>query len=211
MLSRVVPRAFIVSCFFAASLGGAPVITFTATGATAAGLRPGAEAIWFVRSVTELNGWPSLSRALHVTPDTDGDGTVAVEEKVPGASVWVVVDFATGAYAVASPSEEVWVRELRERGNGWRAGGAHVDFRVSDVDVLLVRPGRGAWTMRSGQGGPFDGDGLHDGNLRVRLSDLKKVHGDDPTPPVAIPGDLLIAIEPSELLLYVRSAQEGRP
>ena len=195
----------------AATASAAPTIRFTATGAIAEGLRPGGDAIWFVHSVTAFNGSPRLSKTVRVTTDDDRDGKVALDRSVTPSSVWVVVDFESGEYAIASPAGAPPLSELRDRGNGWATGRSHVDFDISDVDVLVVRAGRGAWVMRSQQGGALDGDRRADGNLRVRLADMTRLHGSDPTPPVALPRDLIIAVDPTELSTFVRSASEGRP
>lgn len=203
--------ASVLSVLTAASVSAAPAINFTATGATASGIHPGGAAIWFVHSVTAFSGSPRLSRVVRVTNDDDGDGRVSLEASVTRSSVWALVDFSSGDYVVASPEGGPPPRELQERGNGWAPGRAHLDFDLSELDVLLVRPGRGAWVMRAWQGGPLDGDRRADGNLRVSLADMTRLHGSEPTPPVALPRDLLIAVEPTELFIFVRSAQEGRP
>jgi hypothetical protein len=201
----------VASLAIAGPLAAAPRIKFTPTGVVAEGIRPGGDAIWFVHSVTEFSGWPRLSRIARVVTDEDRDGSVSLEGSVTPSSVWAVVDYATGESAIAMPEGAPPVRELRERGNGWAAGRAHLDFAVSDLDVLLVRPGRGAWVVRTQQGGSRDGDGRPDNNLRVRLSDMEKLHGSDKTPPVALPRDLVIAVHPTKLLTFVRSAAEGQP
>lgn len=201
----------VASLALAAPLAAAPRIAFTAGGATADGIRPGGDAIWFVHEVTEFNGGPRLARIARVVTDEDRDGRVSLEGSVTPSSVWAVVDYATGESAIVMPEGAPPVRELRERGNGWAAGSAHLDFGVSDLDVLLVRPGKGAWVVRCLQGGSRDGDGRPDNNLRVRLSDMERLHGADKTPPVALPRDLVIAVHPTELLTFVRSATEGQP
>lgn len=193
------------------SVSAAPTLTFTATGAVADGVRPGGEAIWFVRSVADFSGGPLLSSVVQVVRDEDGDGKVSLEAEVVPSSVWVVVDFASGDYVIANPDGSLPVRELRERGNGWAAGREHLDFSVSDLHVLMVRPGRGAWETRLGQGGPLDGDGRPDNNLRVSLSNMRRLHGSETTAPVALPRDLVVAIHPSRLWTFVRSAPGGQP
>lgn len=194
----------------AAADAGGPVITLTDSGAIATGIRPGGDAIWYFRSVTEFSGWPRLSRVLKVTRDDDRDGIVSIQAAIPPASVVFVIDFATGQFSMVTP-DGTPVRELNAVGNGWGGGVGHLDFGVSDLEILLVRPGRGAYTMRSEQGGANDADNRSDANLRIRLSDMIVIHGSENPPPVAVPHDLLIAIEPTQLLTFVRAARENRP
>jgi hypothetical protein len=203
------PASIVLAAIMVAgNLAAAPRITFTTTGATVDGIHPGGDAIWFVHSVTTFSGSPSLSRTVQVATDADHDGRVSLETAVGRSSVWAVVDFASGEYVIATPEGGPPLGELRERGNGWAAGRTHLDFSVSDLDVLVVRTGRGAWTMRCFHGGSCDGDRTADANLRVNLSDMKILHGGEKTPSVALPRDLVIAIHPTELYTFVRSAAE---
>lgn len=196
--------------FIAGAAAAAPRLVFTDARATAEGIRPGGDAIFFVHSVTDFSGSARLSRIVRVVADEDRDGDVSIEGAVHPSSVWVVVDYASGEYAIATPAGGPPVKELRHRGNGWAAGRADLDFGVSELDVLLVRPGRGAWTRRFHEGGSRDGDRRADANLRISLSAMKVLHGGDSTPSVALPRDLVIAVHPVELLTFVRAA-EGQP
>ena len=206
---RFIP-GFLTLILGVASLAAAPRITFTPTGATAEGIRPRGEAIWFVHTVTEFSGSPRLSRVIRVVRDDDGDGTVSIEAMVGRSSVWAVVDYESGEYAVERPEGAAPLRELLDRSNGWAAGRAHLDFGVSDLDVLVVRPGHGAWTLRCFKGGACDGDGRMDANLRIRLEDMKQLHGSNKTATVVLPRDLVIAVHPRKLLTFVRSAGEAK-
>lgn len=192
-------------------VAAAPRIAFSPSGATAEGIQRGGEAVWFVHAVGDFSGMARMSRIVRVVADEDRDGIVALDAELPASSVWAVVDLATGEYAVARPEGALPLRELTEHGSGWGNGSGHLDFNVSEVDVLLVRPGSGVWELQCQQGGARDGDGLANNNLRVRLSDMKKLHGSGPTPPVALPRDLVIAVHPRRLLTFVRAAQEGKP
>lgn len=194
----------------AGAVEAAPHITFRNDGATATGIKSGGDAVWFVRSVTEFSGMARLSGGVTVTPDSDSNGIVELTAPVVPASVWIVVDYATGEYAVARPDGTPVVPVLNN-GRGWGRGRVDLDFPLTDVDVLLVRPGAGVWTLRAMQGGPLDQDHRGDGNLRIALADMQKIVGSQPTAHAALPGDLLIAIEPTSLWTFVRAAAENAP
>ena len=66
-----------------------------------------------------------------------------------------------------------------------RGGGAAPDW-LEDVrgyvEVLVVRPGEGAWAATVGDGGEGDDDGAYDGRLRASLAGMRGV-GEKPAEP----------------------------
>lgn len=199
--------AVIVSAAFAALvaplLHATPInISFTADTATASGVTAGGDVVWIMRSLDEFSGSPLLGHRLEVTRDHDGNGAVEVRARVKQSSVWVAVDLTTGNYGVAKASGTA-PRPLQPRSDGSLAGLAYLDFAVSEVHVLLVRPGVGAWARLFVQGSATDGDGRSDGNLRVSLSLLDVLHGGVPVPIVTQSRDVWVAIIPDDLSTYV--------
>ncbi len=202
--------AVVAAILMSSSISAAPRIAFNENGATATGIRRGGDAVWFVHSVSEFSGSPMLSRKVEVTPDEDRDGNVALVSKVRPSSVWVVVDLATGEYAIARPDGET-AKTFKDREDAWAPGRPDLDFDLSHLDVLVVRPGRGVWALRSEQGGSGDGDRRADGNLRVSLGDMEKIYGSTPAPLTALPLDLFVGVEPYHLNVFVREAKEVKP
>lgn len=182
-----------------------PRLSFSSDRITAEGLTPGGDAIWMIVSISEFNGSPALFHRYEVIPDTDRDGRVELPIKVKRSSVCAVVDFVTGEFTVLMPDGRR-PPELAERENGWKGGRPHADFNISELHVLVVRPNGGAWKVRIQQGGPRDGDRRPDNNLRVKLDEMQRIHGTSNPPPVSLPHDLMIAVDPIDLLTFVRAA-----
>jgi hypothetical protein len=84
-----------------------------------------------------------------------------------------------------------------------------MDFERDDLEVLLVRPGVGAWTLRVADGGANDGDGILNMNLRTTLERMERLYGADPVPhPARVQvKDLLILIDPHRLDYFVKEAK----
>lgn len=171
----------------------------------ATNVTPGGDLLWFGRSVEYEYGIPRLSRHLTVMADDDGDGVVRWEVVVPHLSVWTAVDLKTGAFAAGGPAG--FGLELMTLPKGaWRGGVAHVDLRRDLVDVVLVRPHVGIWTLRAFEGGSHDADGISNATLRASLNRMRPMTGSPPAPPTATPHDVLIVIDPRALDVFANSA-----
>jgi len=146
-----------------------------------------------------------------VTADEAGSARFELpdEETVPGRSVWVVVDLATGALLVAAP-EGAELRRIETPARGLGAAARFLDQEGRRLDVLLVRPASGpegaeasgVWGLRLGDGGPMDGDGKVDHNLSLRFVDLRPLAGSPPAPDRLAPKDVLVGVDPESLEIY---------
>lgn len=197
--------------FAAPAALAAPQVTFDPQGPTASGLTPGGEAVWLGVS-RELDGW--VTKVLHwqaITKDEDGDGVVALElgEALPPASVWAVVDLASGELAVAAPegspgAEVAFPPDALQPGVDGPQGvvpDRFVDAR-SQLSLLVARPGAGAWWERLGDGGEGDDDGEADGVVTAALDKLSALEGGGASPAHLAAGDVVVAIDPDCLELY---------
>src|SRR5436305_11879570 len=166
----------------------APAIAFEKNAVVVTGLTVKGQAVLFAeaRELAEDDVATLVRRSLMLTDD-DGDGTVRLDlgKEVPLRSVWVAVDFATGQVAVAA-AEGYPLRRVDWRGEGIVRGNSHAD-RVEDArtfaEVLLVRPGVGAWQLTVGDGSSSDDDGAADGRIAAALDQMTQVAGTT-TPPV---------------------------
>jgi len=174
----------------------------------AAGLTPAGTAVWLgATQVIAADEVPEIRAYLRtVTAGKDGMARLEIPGGVPEHSVWVVVDFTTGASGSASPAGFP-LRALPWRGQGVvRASGT--GDRVEDVrqtgDLLLVRPGVGAWFVGAGDGGPADADGIADGTLRISLGVLKPLEASGGPPPSEVGArDVLVMLDPRTLELTI--------
>ena len=193
----------------------APEITLQQRSITVSGLSSKGQAVGFViaREIAE-DDVATVVRRAQVLTDDDGDGKVgwSLDRDVPQRSIWVVVDLATGGVAAAAP-EGYPLRRIDWRGVGLVRGNPRAD-RVEDArsfaEVLLVRPGQGAWRLTVGDGSDLDDDGKPDGRLAAALDRLEPFPGTSAPPPDRFdPRDVVVLIDPNRMELTV--VQAGNP
>jgi hypothetical protein len=67
------------------------------------------------------------------------------------------------------------------------------------AEILVVRPGTGAWTLRLGDGGPADEDGAADGRLEAALDRMAPLAGSPPPPSTFQKDDVVLVLDPNLL------------
>jgi hypothetical protein len=191
-------------------------LAFEKSAVVASGLPPGSQVVWFgvARQISQHTA--TIVRRETVIADDDKDGAVRLEldRPVPFQSIWVAVDLATGAAAVAVP-EGYPLRQVELPGQSVGHGGGQSDW-VEDsrgyVDIVVVRPGQGAWGATVGDGGGADDDGAYDGRL---VAALDRMRGLGPNPPGAPqhfkPRDLVVVIDPNRMEVGLRQLVEVQP
>lgn len=126
-------------------------------------------------------------------------------------SVWVAVDLSTGEFATVAPNGPPVQSDTFLGAGIGRApsgSGAISDLRAQ-AEVLVVRPGVGAWELTLGDGSPVDGDGLADGQIEAPLDQMTPV-ADTPSPPTDFAaGDTLVLIDPLSLEIVVTRIPGG--
>lgn len=186
-----------------------PEVEFSASEVSVSGVTPGGRVVawWLARGVSGYTRWQS--RQAEAVVDGDGDGVVTVTPSrgVPEASLWAVVDVASGEYTLASPLGGP-LREVEPpRGLGALVGRGELDEERRRVEVLVVRPGTdgeaGAWAGGVDDGGSGDGDGVRDGRARAPLGRLEPVgEGGGAAPAAFRAGDLVVAGNAEELVFW---------
>ncbi len=192
----------------------APAITFQKSSVTVAGITPKGQAVLFgVAREIAADDVATLVRRSQVLTDDDGDGAVSLDlgEDVPFRSLWVAVDLATGQVTAAAPAGYP-LRLVSWRGVGIVRSSARAD-RVEDArtfaEVLLVRPGVGAWQLTVGDGSSNDDDGAADGQIAAALDRMTPVAGTTPPPSRFDPKDVVVLMDPNRMELTV--VQAGNP
>ena len=78
------------------------------------------------------------------------------------------------------------------------------------VEILLVRPGQGAWGATVGDGGEADDDGIYDGRLTASLDRLRAVGASPAVAPERFsPRDVVVVIDPNRMEIGLRQLVEG--
>src|SRR5215203_5283914 len=191
-----------------------PAITLQQRSVTVDGITAKGQVVWFsmAREVSE-DDVATLVRRAEVQTDDDGDGRVVwdLDREVPLRSIWVAVDVATGRADAVSPAGYP-LRKVSWRGRGLARDQVRSD-RVEDVrsyaEVLLVRPGEGAWRLTVGDGSEQDDDGAPDGKIAAALDRMRPVTGlaIEAEPPKRFgPKDVVVLIDPNRMELTIVEA-----
>jgi hypothetical protein len=195
----------------AASAGAADdaplTLRFSDNAVTAEGITPGGNAVVFATSVEKLQSQPDLYGPRHWTKlvsDDDRDGAVRID--VPAGAtigIWAVVDICSGRYAVSPtpgyepqrfefPSDEVVKHD--------NAGQLRkLQWPVSEMDVLLVRPGDGAWELYASKDSGRDESRNTPGALRIDVGSMTAVGGDAAAPNRFRPGDVVVVFNSARM------------
>ena len=192
----------------ASPLSAQPKIEFEKDAVVARGVTPGGSVVWF--GVTrDRPGWTNrVVRRDALVTDSDGDGVVRLDLGVPVApqSIWTAVDLPSGAVAVATP-EGMPRREVALPVGAFRGSARGVVETVEDarqfLEILVVRPGEGSWTLSVGDGGASDGDLQSDGRIQATLAAMRPAAATKTAPSQLLPGDVVVVVDPRLMEFYV--------
>ena len=139
--------------------------------------------------------------------DDDGDGVVDldIKEKVPWKTVFAAIDFTSGRFAMATP--EGFPLLPMTLSEDPVAGERGVLDRIVVLhrfcDVLLVRPGVGAWGQILADGNKSDEDRLSNSRAMLKISRAVAIADDLPPAPSTIePGDVVVLIDSQKMESY---------
>lgn len=120
---------------------------------------------------------------------------------MPFASVWFAIDLGTGLWSVATPEGfpqlQLPIPEIVA---------AKLELTLSMAEVVVVRPGVGAWGETAGDGGEADEDGEQNLVTRVGPAGMWTIGSGPPPPDEIALTDVVAVIEPDELAFTA-----GRP
>ena len=137
--------------------------------------------------------------------DAAGEARLELDREVAIQSVWVVADLGSGGVTLATPGQ-FQLRHTDLKPDDLRPGPSGQRDRLLQslerLELLLLRPGAGAWRLSLHDGGIADADGMDDGQLTAALADLEPVGAAPPAPESILPGDLVVAIDPATLELF---------
>lgn len=198
----------------AASAAPELALSFEALEVVASELTPGGDAVFFsvariplgdVNQVVRFRGVELVDPFGEARFAPEVEGGPGASEGVPLKSVWAVVDLSTGAYAVGAPSG-FFLRQVAFPGRGFEVGAPglvnRLRHRFSFVDMLVVRPGVGAWWLRAHDVGPHDHDGADDDVSTTSLEDMEPMGASPPPPDRFGKDDILVVIDPRTLRFY---------
>jgi hypothetical protein len=136
--------------------------------------------------------------------DADGDGLVIYDlgKSVPQQGIWVAVDMSSGQYVAApSPGYEPVVLPLTSDAAKHDNAGQlkKIEWPVSEADLLVVRPGMGAWHLYASRSSELDENKSNNGPLRLDVEAMQSI-GDSPAPPKNLKkGDIVAIFNPRRM------------
>lgn len=183
-----------------AALAPALSLSFEESAVVVEGASPGGEIVWFsIASESADYSSTTVPRSAVSTTDILGSATFEVEGTVPPHSIWAAVDATTGVLALATPGGYP-LREFAIEAGAIRSDRSGKVSLLStsrtDLHLLLVRPGTGAWIGRFSEGAADDSDGAADGVLTSSLSNLRALGDTRQLPDEFRAGDLVVAVDP---------------
>jgi hypothetical protein len=143
-----------------------------------------------------------------VVPDSDRDGRAAFapEGAISRRGIWVAVDLDNGAYAIGGNRDyEIRRADFPFAMTKKDAEGTIVALEQERPELLLlvVRPGRGAWTLRAWEGAENDDDKQHNGRLLLSFANAAAVGPDMGNAPRNLKrGDVIAAIDTLRLEVF---------
>jgi hypothetical protein len=150
-------------------------------------------------------------RELLTDDDHDGKIDYAPAGGIAFRSVWMVADLDSGETAIVSRSgyKPVEMKEIGAgRGNSVNLLGNILDIARPRVEILVVRPRRGAWFMVTRGRGTEPAIG--NGRLRVDAAKLRPLKpGFDAAPAAFIPGDVILVLDEEELEYWAVTVTPG--
>lgn len=179
-----------------------PTVTFTAGGVAIGGVKPGTKVVW-LGMIRERVGSHTRVRFVRGLEPATPSGKIEIPEA--GAdrahAIWVVADAGSGSSRKsAAPGFAQSTGGITIRAT---PGAASVAIESAYVELVYVRPHRGAWSFGTGDGSTIDADGQPNGVVVMPLSALKRFQG-NPNPPEQVEeGDVILAIDSYR----IRSAQ----
>lgn len=173
----------------------------------------GGSVVLFTVQRTSRSGGIHLHDSAEVLTDDDRDGVVRFvpEKGVPLRSIWVAAELGSGAHAVAShPEFPLYARPLTETNLRKDAQGAiaTLEMEIPRLMLLLVSPGKGAWVLKSTEGGRGDGDAVPDGQLSMVFEQATSVDGKEKAPKHLKAGDFIAVVNPGQLDVW--TAEVGK-
>lgn len=202
MKSHVLLCFSVILCGFSSSWAEVEV-SFGDSSVHAEGLTSSGTAVVFAVARTR-DGWLRRISQFALPVAVDGTGLMSLElpEDVPLMSIWAVADLATGEVGVGFPEGMEGFPLLEDDGSPMTVGqvvSGRILAGVAEADILVVRPGVGAWRLHVGDGGLSDEDGSQNGALQVQLANMVPlVEGSGPLRGVR-PGDSIVLIDPREM------------
>lgn len=178
-----------------AAFADPPTVTFTENGVAIGGVAPGTKIAWLgmIRERAGAHARVRFERGFG--PATPAGKLEIAEAGADRAhAIWVVADVGSGsARRSAAPG---FVHSSAGIVIDATPGGVSVAIESAMVELVYVRPKRGAWSFGTGDGSTLDADGESNGVVVMPLSALNRFQGNPHPPEQVEEGDVILVIDP---------------
>lgn len=198
-----------------AASGSEPApLTVALNGSTVAisGISPRGQVYVFGVMRTDVTGYAQLSRYSGVLDAAqDGSATLTLRAPFSGDAFFFAIDLATGGSGRITPAGQP-IREfalpdgaLKKANNGQLQ---QLETHLPLAELLLVRPGTGAWELTAGDGGPDDDDHAANGASQNRPEQMHPVGRSPEAPKNFRKDDLLFVFDPLSVAMLSLRVKE---
>lgn len=194
------------SCFTALSATAAIVVDVQERAISVAGLMPGSR-VALLGYTREFAGGPQ--QPMREAPradfldDADRDGIVRLdfESGVPAQGMWAAVDLTTGDHlAFTTPGFDATRLSFTDLARNDSAGQLRkIEWPLGQMDVFVVRPGEGVWSVFASAGSELDDNRGGHGPLRLDLGTMEGVQTSKTPPSAFRPGDVIVVFDRYEM------------
>lgn len=189
-----------------AGLEAQPNISFEEAAVVVRGLPPSGQVVLFGIAREPKGFFTRVVRRQEVLrADAAGQVRLRLDAPVPGNSIWFVTDLGTGLFSSAYPPgsgarETAFPADAVRIGVPGRAG--RLSSKVGFVEILYVRPGRGAWGLTVGHGGESDDPDTPDHDISAALDRMVPIGASPPPPSDFGAGDVIFLVDPRHLQFF---------
>jgi len=189
-----------------------PVVSFEGSAVIVTAIVPGETAILYgIAHDPEPYGITTRNIIHAETAGSDGRARFAFDRPLPAHTVLAAVDASTGRYAIASPGNPAPpVHTLPADAFKKRQDPEYelLDVTTTWLELLCVRPGKGAWYQFATDGALLDLDGRSNGRMLVESGALQRVLGPDDSPKKFKRHDVIVIIDPRTLTVFATEVPE---
>ena len=173
--------------------------------------------VLFYAVAYEADAVPKRVRHATVVSDDDGDGVVALSpaDGVPLLGIWAAVDMTTGDAALGSrrgyrliPFDQSPEASFKRDESGEKF--SRLEQAGGDIELLVVRPGQGAWTFRIVDGSENDVDYTHNAVVTFPLDRLTPLEEGDLPPAALHDGDVVVMIDAGDMRAWTGTLGDAK-
>jgi hypothetical protein len=179
-------------------------IRFSDGAITAEGVTAGGSVVFFAMTRDLVQAQPPLygpRQYMEIVRDDDRDGSVRLAvSRNATLGVWAVVDMASGAHGIAptpgyEPERVVFLPQVLKNDNAGQL--RKLEWPFAEIELLLVRPGDGAWRLSASKYSGRDENKNSHAPLRIDVTSMEAVGASAAAAPHNFkPGDVVVVMNP---------------